>query len=434
MLENNINGCIIFLFLLFLILNLNSSSAQVFWEQSDEKYDYDLSGYRFLILLGDDFDYHETMVIKKYWEDWGAKVDIAGTDKKLKGHLWKRTDKGWDKSEEMTIDTDLPLSQVDLSQYNLFFFPGGNSPKNLLEKDSTFIVQLIQKADQKGLILAGICHGPLALASAGVLKGHKATGHQEIVKDIQETGGEYVKEVCVVDGNIITGNWPYFESMAVKLAEKLLYPGGGGPSENSPFGKNPVLKIIKERRSIRGFQEKDMSQDTIDILLKSATWAPSPNNDQPWRFVVVKDKKVKEEIVNALMEKLSAYYKSKELPVERMRQYISSIFSAPLHIFALCDDSNIEEEEWKDIQMLWNMQAVSCACQNILLSAKSMGLGSLWIGLSLVAEDQIKTLISAPESLRLASVIAIGYPADEPLPPVRKPLSEVVSLEKWKEK
>ncbi len=432
MLENNVNGYIIFLFLLFLILNLNISSAQVFWEQSDEKYDYDLSGYRFLVLLGDDFDYYETMVIKKYWDNWGAKVDIAATDKELKGHLWKRTDKGWDKSEEKTIETNLLLSQVDLLKYNLIFFPGGNSPKNLLEKDSAFIVQLIRKADQRGLILAGICHGPLALASAGVLKGRKATGHQEIVKDIQETGGEYVKEVCVVDGNIITGNWPYFESMAVKVAEKLLYPQGGGPSENSPFEQNPVLKIIEERRSIRRFKEKDVSQDTIEILLKSATWAPSPNNDQPWRFVVVKEKMVKEKIVNALMEKLSDYYKSKELPVKRMRQYISSIFSAPVHIFAFCDDSNIEEEEWKDIQMLWNIQAVSCACQNILLSAKSMGLGSLWIGLSLVAEDQIKNLIGVPEDLRLASVIAIGYPADESLPPVRKPISEVSCFGKWK--
>jgi F420 biosynthesis protein FbiB-like protein len=417
--------------LLFLILGANISLAEVWWEQTGERHDYDLSAYRFLILLGDDFDYHEIMVIKKYWEDWGAKVDIAGTDKELKGHLWKRTEKGWDKSEEKTVKTDLLLSQADLSKYNLIFFPGGNSPKNLLEKDSSSVVQLIQKADQGGLILAGICQGPLALASAGVLKGHKATGHTEIIKNIQEAGGEYVKKVCAADRNVITGNWPYFESIAVKVAEKLLYPRGGGPGENSPFEQNLVLKVIKERRSIRRFQEKEVSQDTIDILLKSAAWAPSPNNDQPWRFVVVKDKKVKQDIVNTLMEKLTDYYKSKELSAERMRQYISSIFSAPVHIFALCDDSNIEEKEWKDIQMLWNMQAVSCACQNILLSARSMGLGSLWIGLSLVAEDQIKTLIGAPENFRLVSVIAIGYPADEPLPPVRKPLSEVVSQEEW---
>ncbi|MDH4222194.1 MAG: nitroreductase family protein [candidate division Zixibacteria bacterium] len=431
MLINGFGMFILAFVLLLQITGINISTAQVFRENTDEKYSYNLRGYRFLILLGEDFDYHESMVIKKYWEDWGAKVDIAGTGKELKGHLWKKTDKGWDKSEEKTIKTDLLTSQVDLSKYNLIFFPGGNSPKNLLEKDSSLLMRLIQEAEKKGLILSAICHGPLALASAGVLKGHRVTGHYEIMKNIQEGGGEYVTGVCVVDGNVITGNWPYFESMAVKTAEKLLYPQGGGPSENSPFEQNPVLKVIKERRSIRRFQDKEVSQDTINILLKSATWAPSPNNDQPWRFVVLKDKKIKEMIVNAIMEKLSEYYKSEEMPLDRMKQYISGIFSAPVHIFALCDDSNIEEEEWKDIQMLWNMQAVSAGCQNILLAARGMGLGSLWIGLSLVAEDEIKSLLQIPAEIKLASVIAIGYPADVPLPPLRKPLSEVISLEKW---
>jgi len=433
MIINNFCGILVVISLLFLITGANMTFGQVWWEESGEKHNYDLSGNRFLILLGNDFDYQETMVIKKYWEDWGAKIEIAGIAIELEGHLWKKTDKGWDKSEKRKIETDLLLSQAELSKYNLMFFPGGNSPKSLLERDGSLLVRLIREADKKGILLAGICHGPLALASTDVIKGKKVTGHPEIKERLEKAGAEYVQEVCVTDGNVITGNWPYFETMAIMVAEKLLYPQGGGPSEKSPFETNPVLKVIKERRSIRTFQDKEVSQDTIDLLLKVAIWSPSPNNNQPWKFLIVRDKEIKEKVVKAIMEKMSDYYKSQGVPLDRMEQYISSIFSAPVHIFVFCDDSNMEEKEWEGMQRLWNMQGVSSACQNILLAAKSIGLGSLWIGLSLVAEDDIKSLLKVPQGIRLASVIAIGYPANEPLPPVRKPLSEVRFFEQWGE-
>jgi nitroreductase/putative intracellular protease/amidase len=405
---------------------------QVWWERTGEKHFYDLSGYSFLLMLGEDFDYHETMVLKKHWEDWGAKVEIAGTDKNLTGHLWKPTDKGWDRSEETEIKTDLLLSEVDLSRYNVLFFPGGNSPKSLLETDSSLVVSMIKQANQKGLVLAAICHGPQVLAAAAVLQGRKATGHREITKDIQEGGGEFVNQVCVIDGNIVTGNWPYFETMAVKVAEKLLYPHGGGPSERSPFETNPVLKAIKERRSIRRFEDKEVEQSKIDQILTAATWAPSANNDQPWKFVVVRSKEIKEKVLNAFLDRMKDYFESHSIPLDRIREFWSGIFAAPVHIFAFCDTSVVEiEDDFEEKQVLWSTQAVSAACQNILLAAHALGLGSVWTGASLAVEDEIKDMLGVPDGVRLMTVMAIGYPAYEPLPPVRKPFSDVMFFEKW---
>ena len=410
-------------------------SDQVWWERTGEKHDYDLSGHNFLILLGEDFDYHETMVLKKHWEDWGAKVEIAGTDKNLTGHLWKPTDKGWDRSEETQIKTNLLLSEVDLSRYNVLFFPGGNSPKSLLETDSSLVVGMIKEVHEKGLVLAAICHGPQVLAVAGILQGRKATGHPEITKDIQEGGGEFVNQVSVADGNIVTGNWPYFETMAVKVAEKLLYPEGGGPSEKSPFETNPVLKAIKERRSIRRFEDKDVEQTKIDQILKAATWAPSANNDQPWKFVVVRSKETTEKVLNVFLDRMKDYFESHGIPLDRIKAFWSGIFSAPVHIFAFCDTSVVEiEEGFEETQVLWSTQAVSAACQNILLAAHASGLGSVWAGASLAVEDEIKDMLGVPDEVRLMTVIAIGYPAYESLPPVRKPLSDVMFFEKWEKR
>lgn len=408
---------------------------QVWWEMTGEKHNYNLSGYSFLILLGQDFDYHEAIVLKKYWEDWGARVAMAGTDKELTGHVWKRTEKGWDRSEDRQIRVDLLLSEVDLSRYQVLFFPGGDSPKSLLARDSSRVIDMVKQAHEKGLLLAGICHGPQVLAAAGVLRGRKVTGHRDIVKDIEEAGGEHVNQICVVDGNIVTGNWPYFETVAVKVAEKLLYPDGGGPSEESPFETNPVLKAIKERRSIRRFQDKDVEETKIEQILRAATWAPSANNDQPWKFVVVRSKETKEKVLNAFLDRMKDYFERHGIPLDRIRAFWSGIFEAPVHIFAFCDTSVVDTEEgFEETQMLWSTQGVSAACQNILLAAPALGLGSVWTGASLAVEDEIKDMLGVPEGVRLMTVIAIGYPDYEPLPPVRKPLSEITFFEKWEKK
>ena len=151
--------CIKPIFLIFFWISGNLR-GQVWWEETGNTYDYDLSKFRLLIPLGEDFDYYETMVIKEYWERWGARVDIAGTARELTGHLFKRTKTGWDRSTNRTIPTDLLLSTVDVSKYQALFLPGGSSPKNLLKADSVQIVQLIQNAQRKGLVLGAICHGP----------------------------------------------------------------------------------------------------------------------------------------------------------------------------------------------------------------------------------------------------------------------------------
>jgi nitroreductase len=294
---------------------------------------------------------------------------------------------------------------------------------------------MIQEAHRKGLVLAAICHGPRVLAAAGILKGRKATGHREVMQEITDGGGEFVNQVYVMDGNIITGNWPYFETMAVKVAEKLLYPEGGGPSEKSLFETNAVLKAIKERRSIRRFETRDVDSAIIEQILRAAAWAPSANNEQPWKFVVVREKEIKEQVLEAFMTRMKGYYETNEIPLDRIRAYWSGVFSAPVHIFVFCDTSDVEiEKEWEEIQMLWSIQGVSAAAQNILLAAHSLGLGSVWTGATLAVEDTVKVLLQVPKDVRLMTVIAVGYPAYNPLPPVRKPLADIVFFEKWEQK
>jgi nitroreductase len=81
----------------------------------------------------------------------------------------------------------------------------------------------------------------------------------------------------------------------------------------------------------------------------------------------------------------------------------------------------------------WSVQGISAACQNILLAAKAMDIDSLWFGSTLTVEDEIKSLLKVPSEIRLMTTIAIGYPAYEPLPPVRKLLSDIVFLKRGRQ-
>ncbi len=421
----------------FLAVAVVRAETEQWWEHSGQSHDYDLGGVNVLVVLGEDFDYHELMVIKGHWEEWGAKVTLAGTDRTLKGHLWRVTDKGWDRSETTAVKVDLLLSglkseEFDLGSYDVLFFPGGNGPENLLLTDRDGVTGLVRRARSLGLILAAICHGPLVLAESDVVRGKTVTGYPDIADNLTNAGGNYAVETAIVDGELVTGNFPYFETFAVKVAERILYGSGGGPSEDSPFETNPVLKNIKERRSVRRFEKTDLEDGLVRDLVKAASWAPSADNEQPWRFVAVRDTAVKIEIVNVLIDKMRPFYEAQGYPLEAVRGYWASLFAAPVHVLAFYSESVEEDsDELRSIALLHRIQGVSAACQNLLLAAKSLGLGSVWIGGTLVVEDDIKALVAAPPDAKLVTVIGLGYPAQSPLPPVRKSVAEVLFYEKW---
>jgi len=168
---------------------------------------------------------------------------------------------------------------------------------------------------------------------------------------------------------------------------------------------NEVLEAIKNRRSIRKFQEKVVEDEKINAILEAGRWAPSFGNTQPWEFIVVKDKKLKEELVVATAH--------------------DSIAQAQVLIVVTVDPS---------IDLLHHIEDGAIATQNMALAAYSLGLGCFWIGvLSTASEIKIKEILGIPATHRVISVLPIGYPAESPKKG-RKELKEIVHYEKYGKK
>lgn len=168
--------------------------------------------------------------------------------------------------------------------------------------------------------------------------------------------------------------------------------------------KKDCFNLIKNRTSIRHFQNKDVPMDIIYNLIDAARWAPSGLNNQPWKFVIVKNREIKEKIGN-------------------LSHYKRIFFEAPVIIPFFLDNSSIYHRE-KDIM------GVGAAVENILLAVETMGLGAVWLGEILKAREEVEKILEVPDTLELLGVIALGYPEKQPKKNrKRKELKEIIYKE-----
>jgi nitroreductase len=158
-----------------------------------------------------------------------------------------------------------------------------------------------------------------------------------------------------------------------------------------------MLKLMKERRSIRSFKDEMISDETIEQLLEAARWCQSASNKQPWRFIIIKNK----DITNKL---------------SKLATYGSFIKQAPVVIAVVAN---------KETAPKWYIHDTSIVAHQICLMAWSLGLGTCWIGS--MDREKAAELLRLNASEYLTTILPIGYPKTIPSPTPRKELKDLVS-------
>ncbi len=199
-----------------------------------------------------------------------------------------------------------------------------------------------------------------------------------------------------------------------------------------------VLAAMRGRRSIRAWQSRPVPREELERILQAATWAPSADNLQPWRFVVLQGAR-KQELVELLRRFVGEMRPGLNpvLWVHRggIRRTAALIEAAPVAITAWAiagpEDVRLRLVARGDLTPLftWTMvvQSVAAAVQNLLLAAHAAGLGAVWMGYPNLAGPAVKAWLG--EAGELMATIALGYPAESPAPRRRKPLPAVVRWE-----
>ncbi len=181
---------------------------------------------------------------------------------------------------------------------------------------------------------------------------------------------------------------------------------------------NQVIDAIKKRRSVRSYESRSVSADIINMIIEAGNQAPSAMNSQPWRFVVIEDKEVKKKLLKAALPNAKNILEQvKDADPERyesiMKRYSELedpiYYSAPVVLFVIGSGRYADH---------------SCplACENIMLAAHSLGLGSCWVGFgSMVTEDpDIIKLLELKNDEKIFGPLVIGYPKVYPDPPQKK--------------
>lgn len=167
-----------------------------------------------------------------------------------------------------------------------------------------------------------------------------------------------------------------------------------------------VMDAIRARKSVRGFQEKSVEDEKLNIVLEAARLAPSARNLQEWRFVVVRDPETKKRF-----SEVSGQAQLAEADV----------------VIVACAES---DGRVMGVGQKCYPIDVAIALDHLTLAAVALGLGTCWIGG--INGQNVKQILGIPDDIHLVGLMCLGYPADpSPVEKSRFPMEKIVKYERW---
>lgn len=167
-----------------------------------------------------------------------------------------------------------------------------------------------------------------------------------------------------------------------------------------------VMEAIRKRHSIRSYEDKEVEEEKLNLILEAGRLAPSASNRQEWRYIVVRDKQTRQK----LMEAAAGQAFVGEAPV----------------VIACCAQS--DGHIMKCGQPCYPID-VAISIDHMTLEAVEEGLGTCWVGA--FNEAKAREVLGVPDEIRLVELLALGYPAHIPGGKTRKKLAEIVKYERW---
>ena len=165
------------------------------------------------------------------------------------------------------------------------------------------------------------------------------------------------------------------------------------------------MDVIRERGSVKKYEDRPIPEHIMKEVFEAARLAQSAENRQPWEFVVVREKEMKEKLA------------------------LGFVGEAPVVIVCVAHPENCGHVGPLPSYLV----DVAIAVENMALVSWELGLGSCWIGA--YDEENVKELLNIPKNLKVVSLLTLGYPAEKPANQMmrqrRKPLTQIIHYEKY---
>ena len=179
------------------------------------------------------------------------------------------------------------------------------------------------------------------------------------------------------------------DSASQSISSSVSNSGSGSASsessvEGSINSDNEVLQAILNRKSVREYSDKEITQYVLDKLLKAGMAAPSSRDRRPWHFIVISDKAILESLGNELKN--------------------ASCLKGANKAIVVCGDDQLSDNCW--------VLDCSAATQNILIAAEAMGLGAVWTAVYPYADraEVVNKTFNLTKNIHALAIIPLGYP------------------------
>ena len=182
------------------------------------------------------------------------------------------------------------------------------------------------------------------------------------------------------------------------------------------------LSWFARRQSVRAYKSTPVPEDHLRRILDAARRAPTSGNQQPWRFLVIRDPAKIERLRTACVERNAARYTGadREARIQKMREAFAGYLSAPVYIVVLTDS----QSEYPT----YNQHDGPLAAGYLMLAARMLGYGTVYIT-DAIPDEVTRSVLSIPERFQRVCITPLGVPAAWPDPKPKKKLDDLVAFE-----
>lgn len=191
--------------------------------------------------------------------------------------------------------------------------------------------------------------------------------------------------------------------------------------------------LIRNRRSVRRYQDRPVEQALLEQMLEAARWAPSPHGRQPWRFVVLTKQQLKQRLAEHMGDTWRAHLEmdrqSEQTVNLRLERSHQRILQAPAIIIAclyLDDLDQYSDPIRQAHETTMAIQSLGAAVQNMLLMAYDLGLDTCWMCAPLFCPEVTCRALDLDTRFIPHALVTVGYAAADPVRRPRLPLDRLI--------
>jgi coenzyme F420-0:L-glutamate ligase/coenzyme F420-1:gamma-L-glutamate ligase len=196
---------------------------------------------------------------------------------------------------------------------------------------------------------------------------------------------------------------------------------------------NDLATLLRNRRSVRSYQNRPVERALLEQMLEAARWAPSPHGRQPWRFAVLTQQEPKQRLAEQMGESwrtnLEMDGQSEEIVNIRLVKSYQRILRAPAIIIPclyLEDLDRYPDQKRQANETTMAIQSLGAAVQNMLLMAYDLGLDTGWMCAPLFCPEVACKALNLDKCFIPHALITVGYAAADPVRRPRLPLDRLI--------